>query len=170
MQKILKNIFDEKVIDVLSEIQGKKTVGVRDVSRKTKIPVSTVHRIFKKLENAKLLEKKKAGNINYYEVNEKSKAYAIVEKIVPKKTPIEIFTTIVSKEKTEEIYLLDKGNDRASMLVVGNVKNEKIQEICEVIKKEFAYSIKPLVLTKNQYENMSSLNMGPTIKKKLYKK
>ncbi len=170
MQEILKNIFDEKIIDVLSEVRGKKTIGVREVSRKTKIPVSTVHRIFKKLIEADLLKKKKIGATHFYEVNEQSKTYKLLEKLIPEKTPIEIFTIIVSKEKTEEIYLLDQGEDRASVLIVGNVKTEKIQEICEAIKKEFAYSIKPLVLTRSQYENMNSLNMGPNVKKILYKK
>ncbi len=170
MQEILKSLFDEKTIKILSEIPGRKNLGVRDISRKTKIPVSTVHRIFKKLEEADLLKKKLINNVPYYEVDEKSKAYAIIEKLIPKKTPVEIFTNIVSKDKTEEIHLLDKGEDRASILVIGNVKTEKINEICNVIKKEFAYSIKPLVLTRSQYENMNSLNMGPSIKKSLYKK
>ena len=170
MQEILKNIFDEKTVNVLFEIKGKKIIGVREVSRNTKIPVSTVHRIFKKLESANLITKKNIGVMNYYEVNETSKSYKFLEKLVPKKTPFEIFTAIVSKEKTDEIHLLDRGEDRASILVIGNVKTEKVQDICETIKNEFMYSIKPLVLTRSQYENMNSLNMSPAIKETLYKK
>lgn len=170
MEKILKSLFDEKTISVISEIPGKKIIGVREVARKTKIPVATVYRIFKKLEKSGLLKKQKYGVISFYEVNQNSKAYAVIEKLFPKKTPLEIFVSIVSKERTEEIRLLDEAEDKASVLVIGNVKHQKIIEICQAIKKEFAYSIQPLVLTREQYENMAALNIAPASKKILFKK
>ncbi|MCD6575640.1 MAG: winged helix-turn-helix transcriptional regulator [Nanoarchaeota archaeon] len=170
MENILKSMFDEKTISVLSEIPGRKTIGIREISRKTNIPVATVYRIFKKLEKSGLLKKTKSGVFSFYEVNQNSKAYLLLERLIPKKSPLDIFTTIVSKEKTEEIHLLDEGEDRASLLVIGNVKTKKVQEICDAIKKEFGYSIKPLVLTRAQYENMVSLNIAPASKKLLFKK
>ena len=170
MENILKAMFDEKTILVLSQIPGKSTIGIREVSRNTKIPVATVFRIFKKLEKSGLLKKKKVGVFSFYEVDKNSKAYSLLERLIPKKNPIEIFTTIVSKEKTEEIHLLDEGEDRASVLVIGNAKMKKIQEICNTIKKEFGYSIQPLVLTRDQYENMASLNIAPISKKLLFRK
>jgi len=170
MENIIKSMFDEKIVSVISEIPGKKVVGIREVSRKTKIPVATVYRIFQKLEKSGLLKKRKNGVFSFYEVNKDSKAYFLVEKLVPKKTPVEIFTTIVSKEKVEEINLLDEGDTKANILVIGNVKPKKIQDICDTIKKEFAYSIQPLVLTREQFERMNSLNIAPISKKVLFKK
>ena len=168
MEKILKSLFDKKTVSILSEIPGKKNIGVREVARKTNLSVATVYRIFQKLEKGGLLKKKKVGVFSVYEVDEKSKAYAIVEKLIPKQTPLEIFTKIVSKEKTEEIRLLEESQDKANVLVIGNVKTKKIQDICKAIKKEFAYSIQPLVLTRAQHENMASLNIAPVSKKLLY--
>ncbi len=170
MENILKSVFDEKTVSILCEIPGKKIIGIREVSRKTKIPVATVYRIFQKLEKSGLLKKRKTGVFSFYEVNQNSKAYALIERLIPKKHPLEIFTTIVSKEKTEEIHLLDEAEDKASILVIGNIKTKKVQEICEAIKKEFAYSIQPLVLTRAQYENMAALNIAPMSKKKLFEK
>ncbi len=169
MENILKSMFDEKTISILSEMPGKKIIGIREVSRKTKIPVSTVFRIFQRLEKSGLLRKTKSGVFSFYEIDQNSKAYLLLERIMPKKSPLDIFTTIVSKEKTEEIHMLDEGDDRASILVIGNVKTKKIQEICDAIKKEFGYSIKPLVLTRAQYDNMVSLNIAPSSKKVLFK-
>jgi len=170
MENILKSMFDEKTISILSEMPGRKTIGIREVSRKTKIPVSTVFRIFQKLEKSGLLKKTKSGVFSFYEINQNSKAYLLLERLMPKRSPIEIFTTIVSKEKTEEIHLLDEGENVSSVLVIGNVKTKKVQEICDAIKKEFGHSIKPLVLTRAQYDNMVSLNIAPSIRKALFKK
>ena len=163
-------MFDEKTVSIISEMSGKKTIGIREAARNTKISVATVYRIFQRLEKSGLLKKKKAGIFSFYEIDQNSKAYAIVEKMVPRKSPMEIFTTIVSNEKTEEIRLLEEAEDRANILIIGNVKTTKIQEICDAIKKEFRYSIQPLVLTRAQYENMASLNIAPMSKKVLFQK
>lgn len=170
MEKILKSMFDDKTISILSEIPGKQTISIRETSRNTKLPVATVYRVFQKLEKSGLLKKKKTGVFSFYEVDNKSKAYAVVERLIPKRSPLEIFTTIVSNEKTEEIRLLEESEDKANILVIGNAKTAKIQEICEAIKKEFRYSIQPLVLTRAQYENMASLNIAPVSKKILFQK
>jgi DNA-binding Lrp family transcriptional regulator len=170
MENILKSLFDEKTISVLSEIPGRKTIGIREISRKTKIPVATVYRIFRKLEESGLIKKRKAGVFSFYEVDQNSKAYLILEKLMPKKNPLEILTEILSKDKVEEVHLLDAGESTASILVIGNIKSRKVQEICATLKKEFGYSVQPLVLTREQFENMASLNIAPISKKVLFKK
>ena len=170
MKEILNSLFDEKTVSVISEIPGRETISIRDVARKTNLSVATVFRIFQKLEKSGLIKKKKVGVFSCYEIDKNSKAYALTEKLIPKQNPLELLTSIVSKDKTEEIRLLDEGDSKASVLIIGQVKTGKIMDLCEVIKKEFAYSIQPLVLTREQYENMARLNIAPSTKKILFKR
>lgn len=170
MEELLKQLFDEKTIKIISYLQNKKTLQIREAARQTSISVSTVFRIFKKLEKIDLLKGKKIGAIKTYKVNQKSKFYTLIEKIVPKMKPLEFFTKKIVSENIEEILLLDKGEDKASIMIIGEISGEKYQKVTETIKKDFDFSIKVLVLSKDQYENLASLNMKPTPKKVLYQK
>lgn len=170
MKEILNSLFDEKTVSVISEIPGRETISIRDVARKTSLPVATVFRIFQKLEKSGLIKKKRVGVFSCYEIDKNSKAYALTEKLIPKQNPLELLTNIVSKDKTEEIRLLDEGEGRANILVIGQIKTNKVMELCEVIKKEFSFSIQPLVLTREQYDNMARLNIAPSSKKVLFKR
>lgn len=170
MEELLNKLFDEKTIKLLSYIQGKKTIHVRETSREINLPVSTVFRLFKKLGSAGLLKTTKVGSFKIYSVNTASPLYSITEKIVPKMKPIDFFIKEIMGPKVEQILLLDEGEDRASIMVIGDVKAAKAQELTEQIKAEFLFSIKALVFSKGQYENLESLNMKPTPKKVLYKR
>ena len=170
MLEELSKLFDTKTLDVLSEISGKKFLGVREVSRNKNLSVSTVHRIFQRFEEAGLLNKKTVGNATVYEVNSASQLYFLIDKIMPKRSPLNVFVQMLSQEKTDRILLLDDAENRASVMVIGNLKASKANDIAEAIKKEFNYSIKVLAFTPSQVDNMKSLNVLPTFKTVLYKR
>lgn len=171
MEDLLKKLFDEKTVKIVSYIQGKKNVQIRETARETNLPVATVFRIFKKLESIDLLKGMPVGSFKIYHVNKASKFYSLIEKIVPKMKPLEAFINDIPKDKIEQVQLLDEGEDKASILVIGSIKTAKVMETCEQVKQDFSnYSIKPLVLTRPQYENMASLNIAPVSKKSLFKK
>jgi DNA-binding Lrp family transcriptional regulator len=171
MDEVLKKLFDEKTVRILNEVQGtNKIIRIRETARKTKLPVATVYRIFKKLVEADLLKMGKIANLSYYEINKSSKAYLLVEKMLPKLKPVEAFTALILKEKIEEVLLLDEGEERASIMVIGEVKSNRAFEITEQIKNDYGFLIKSLVLSRPQYENLDALNMKPVPKKVLFKR
>jgi DNA-binding Lrp family transcriptional regulator len=166
----LSKLFDKKTLSVLAEIPGKNFMGIRETARKTNLSVASVYRIFLKLEKAGLLRKQKMGTNSVYSVNSGHKAYFLLDKLLQRKNPIEVFTEIISKEKTEQVLLMDEGENRASIMVIGEIKAAKAGEIADAIKKEFNYSIKALTLTKAQLDNMDALNMKPVPKRVLFKR
>lgn len=166
----LSKLFDKKTLSVLNELPGKNFIGVREISRKTTLPVATVFRIFQKLEKAGLLNKENLGTATAYRVNPGHKLYGMLDKLLQKKHPLDVFTEIISKEKTENVLLMDEGENRASIMVIGEVKAAKASEVADAIKKEFGFSIKALTLTQAQLENMEALNMRPVPKRVLFKR
>lgn len=168
MEEVLKQIFDEKTVKILHEIHGKKIIQVRETSRLTNIPPATVFRIFKKLQAINLLTKEASGTFHVYRVNPDTPAYFILEKLMPKKKPIDAFLESLPKEKIDNISVLDESEDRASLLVIGGIKQSIVQEIAQKIKADYNFSIKLLILSKMQYENLAALNMKPTPKRVLF--
>ena len=170
MEELLKRLFDRKTVLVLSYLQGRKSLQIRETAREINIPVATVFRIFKKLESIELIKGIPVGAFKIYTVNNASKAYALVEKLIPKLKPLELFTKEILANKVEQVLLLDEGEDRASIMVIGEVKQSRAQEITEKIKAEHAFSIKALVLSQSQYDNLEALSAKPVPKRTLYKK
>jgi hypothetical protein len=72
------------------------------------------------------------------------------------------------KTAIESIALLDEAENRASLMVIGDVKQAVAHEIAEQIKAEFNFSIKVLVLSHSQFDNLDALNMKPGAKKVLF--
>lgn len=165
---MLNKLFDDKTVKVLSQLRDKKMIQVRETSRLTSIPPATVFRIFKKLLSIGLLEKESKGSFNFYKVNSNHQAYFLLEKLMPKAKPLDTFVQRLPKDSVDMIALLDEAENRASILVIGDVKQVSAHEIAEQIKTEFNFSIKVLVLSKSQYENLDSLNMKPNAKKILF--
>jgi len=166
----LSKVFDKRTISVISELHGKKLVGIRETARKTSLPVATVYRVFKKLESAGMLKKEIIVTAHVYSVNHENKLYFVIDKLLQKRHPLEVFTDAVSNEKADQILLLDEGDNIASVMVIGEIKPSKANEIVDAIKKEHNYSIKVLSLTQAQLDNMESLNMKPVPKKILFKR
>jgi DNA-binding Lrp family transcriptional regulator len=170
LEELLKKLFDEKTVKIISYIQKKKSLHIRETARETGLPITTVFRIFKKLESFELIKSMEVGAFKIYNVNRESRFFPYLEKLVPQMKPIEQFIKSACYEKVEQILLLDDGENRSSIMVVGDAKTAKIQEIAEEIKTNFGHSIKVLVLSKSQYDNLEALNMKPTPKKVLFTK
>jgi len=168
--ELLAKLFDEKIIKVLKEIQNKKRVQVREIARSTSLQPSTVHRIFKKLEKVGLLIKESIGAVHLYNVQSTSELYSLIEKILPKQTPLQMFITKVTVHQVEEILLMNSSENMSNLLVIGDMKANIAQEIADIIKKEYNHSIRLLVLSRNQYENLDALNMKPAHQQVLFKK
>jgi len=64
-----------------------------------------------------------------------------------------------------------QGNQRANVLIIGSdVDNAKIKEICGNIKEKYKFIISPLVLTAEQFKQMSSMGLYSGKEKVLFKR
>lgn len=165
---MLNQLFDDKTVKILSILRDKKVIQVRETSRLTSIPPATVFRIFKKLSSIGLLEKESKGSFNFYKVNSAHQAYFLLEKLMPTLKPLDVFVERMPKSTIESIALLDEAENRASIMVIGDVKQATAHDIAEQIKAEFNFSIKVIVLSRAQYENLDAVNMRPNAKKVLF--
>jgi|GEM_PF-4414525 len=166
---ILEKLFDEKTLKILNEIENKDMVQIRQIAQLTKLPPSTVYRVFKKFESVNLLQKVAIGTTKIYKVNQNSEAYMLLERLIPKRNPLDILVSNIINYPIEEILLIDSNETMSNILIVGNIKNDDVQKVVDEIKKNFNYSIRFLILSKAQYNNLDALNMKPVHKKVLYK-
>ncbi|HYD03435.1 MAG TPA: helix-turn-helix domain-containing protein, partial [Alphaproteobacteria bacterium] len=76
-QKILENLFDKKIVSILRLFLKKKDQQfyLKEISKLTKVPLASTHRILKKLEELSLIEKTKIKHLKIYKLaeNEKTK-------------------------------------------------------------------------------------------------
>ena len=167
---ILARLFDEKILKILKEVQGEKIMQIREVARSTKLPPSTVHRIFQRLEKIGLLHKENIGTVHIYKVNQTSEIYNLIERIIPRQLPLDIFMSQLKSYPIDEILLIHSQEEMSNLVIIGDIKAETVQNLTDNIKKDFNHSIRTLVLSKVQYNNLEALNMKPTYQKILYKK
>ena len=168
MNELVRRLFDNKILNVLSDIQGKNYVAIRETSRNTELPVASVYRVFKRLNEIGILKKEKIAGKTVYSVDKNNKLYKELESIIPTETPIEHFVNSIEKEKINQILLLDSGDKTASLWIVGNPTKTKINNTTQKIREKIGFSINAQIFTKEQVENLERLNIRPPIKKILF--
>lgn len=99
---LLKKLFDEKTVIVLSELLNNPGIFyLRDISKSTKVSLATTYRIIQKLLNIGLVERKKVGKLTQYIVKKGEKYNETYALLYGKKIdPLFIF-----KQKLKSKYL-----------------------------------------------------------------
>jgi len=168
MHDILFKLFDRKILMVLAEMYKSDYASVREISRKTKLPVATVYRIFKKFEELGFLKKENISNVVVYKVSKKNELNELIEKLIPIKSPFDLLVEGLEKKEIKKVLLLDSGEKVASVWIIGKTPKAKLNKLVEKIKEKTGFSINAQTFTQEQFENLERLNLRPPIKKILY--
>ena len=159
---IIELIGDEKKIKIIKEIANSEsdTISIREVSRKTKIPVSTVYRIFKEFEEKGILTSKNFGERKVYFINEN------INLSYFKQDPLKKFIELV-KDYVSEIRLITRSSKGANIVVItDNITNYKKAENQFESK---SFKIQSIVLNAEQFQRLKQMGMvkeGEVIYKK----
>ena len=174
-QKILENLFDKKIMTILKLFLKKKDQQfyLKEISKQTKVPLASTHRILNKLVELEIIERTKIKHLKIYKLtdNEKTKYLdsvfeekkTIIDEFVDQASSISGIKTIISSGREEK--------DKANLLIIGeSIDNSLIRDIIVKIKEKYNFTITHLVLTETQYQQMAAMNLYPGKKEVLLEK
>lgn len=171
--EIMTNLFDNKVVKIIKFFIKNDVTEyyLRELSRLTKVSPASTYRILNKLVALEILEVREIKTAKLYKLS-KNKTVDFLKSIMEIDV-IEYFVEIASKiVEIQEILLLGKKEKlKANVLVLGNnINPQDLKTITAEIKEKYDFTLNQMTLSKEQYEQMSSMGLYPGGKKVLYKK
>jgi len=173
--EILKQLFDKKILRIIDVfLQNKdKQFYLRELGRAANVSPATTYRIIGKLVKAGIVEEINISKFKVYKIiiNEKTKGLANLLK--EEVNPLEIFI-----ERTKElddvnsiILQGEKTSKSVNILIIGNDNiSKKVDEIAIDIKQRHGFNIDFLILSGQQFNQMTKLGVYSGDKKVLWKK
>ncbi len=147
--EILELVADKKKLKIMKYIANNEDISIRDASRKTGIPVATVYRIFKDLENKNVLISKTFGGKNYYTVNDE------IDLSPFKEDPLKRYLSAIGNA-VNEVRLINRSDKGANVVII-------TENLTEFKKAEKNYTdkfkIQSIVLTPDQFQRLKQMGM-----------
>jgi hypothetical protein len=172
---LLERLFDNKLISVLRLFLDNpdQEFYLREISRESRVPVATTFRILKKLRELEIIREKNIKKFRIYSLIEDKNSSYLRNIFSEKESVIDYFVKQASG--INEIFFIilygKEEKDKASILVIGEgVHNEKIREITDEIKEKHGFILNVLTLTKEQFNQMSSIGLYSGEKKILFRR
>ena len=171
-KKIVETLFDKKIIKILRLFINnlEKTYYLREISRITKVPPASTHRILQQLKELELVEETKNRYLKTYSgISQNLELFSSL--LEDKKSAMKEFTEFIQTVEgvTLAIQHGEDERDKASVLVVGEgIDQNKIRDKTNDIKERYKFNIIYLILAPMQYEQMLSMGLYRGRKVKLY--
>jgi len=163
-EKLLENLFDKKLIQILRLFLNRKDqqMTLLEVSKYTKVSLASTFRIINKLVEIEILQITKIKHLKIYSlaINEKTKYLDAI--IKENKTILEEFIEQINKISGIRIVMLHGKHekDKANILIIGeNVESSLVRQVVVSIKEKYNFNITHLVLDEDQYNQMAAMNL-----------
>ena len=174
-ENLLENLFDSKSLRVLRLFIDDKNneFYLREISKKSNVPVTSTFRIVAKLKELKLIDQIMIKKFKLYRLAETDNAKFLMKLLIEKPRAIEAFVNIAKNiENIDEIILHGKeGNKHASLILIGyNISPGEIKRLSAEIKEKYGFTISTLSLGKEQFEQMKGMDLFPRVKRLLYRR
>ena len=172
---LLEGLFDRKILKVLKLfLQNKdKQYYLREISKQLRIPVATVFRIVRRLLELDVIREVKIKKFKLYECQE-NKNTAFLESFIKEgKRIIEAFVDKVKELSAVEAIIQygEETEDKANLIIIGaGVDSNTLKPYTAEIKEKYRYTISVLPLTREQFEQISSMGLYSGKKEVLYNK
>jgi predicted transcriptional regulator len=164
--RILDGLFDRKILTILKLFLKKKEQQfyLKEISKQTKVPLASTHRILSKLLELGIIERTKIKHLKIYKLADNEKTKYLDAMFEEKKTVLDEFIDQIKNIpgiKTIMSYGREE-KDKANLLIIGeSIDNSPIREILVKIKEKYNFTITHLVLTETQYQQMAAMNLYP---------
>ena len=172
---VLKQLFDKKILRIIDVfLQNKdKQFYLRELGRAANVSPATTYRIIGKLVKSEIIEEIKISKFKVYKIIINEKTRGLAKLLKEEVNPLEIFV-----EKAKELEGIDsvilhgkKTNKSANILIIGNDNvSEKIEGIVKEIKQKHNFNIDFLILSEQQFRQMTKLGVYSGDKKILWKR
>lgn len=172
---ILEQLIDPKTLKIIRIFfeDDKKQFYLREISKLTEVSPASSFRIINKLVNLKIIELLISAKFKTYKLADNETTRFLGQLIKKQKQILQILVTRLKEiEGLEEVILYGKEEkDKANILLIGtNIPADLAKDICTSIQEEFNYTIKPLTLTREQFDQMDSMGLYPEKKRVLFRK
>jgi CO dehydrogenase/acetyl-CoA synthase epsilon subunit len=174
-QKLMENLFDKKMLAIIKLFLKRKDQEfyLKEISKQTRVPLASTHRILARLLDLGILERTKIKHLKIYRLADNQKTKYLEAVFEEKKTILDEFieqANLVDGIKTIIFYGREE-KDKANLLIIGEgVDNSLIRDIIVKIKEKYNFTITHLVLTESQYQQMAAMNLYPGKKEILLEK
>ncbi len=170
--EILESLFDSKILKIIRLFLKNEDTEyyLREIARQARVSPASTYRILKKLQEVGLVEMREIKTAKLYRLAKNKNSEFI--KSIMEVDVLEYFVESASKLGMEEILLLgQKGKTKSNVLLLGNnIDVSQIKLIIAEIKEKYGYTINQMTLSREQYEQMSSMGLYPGTKKVLFRK
>jgi hypothetical protein len=172
-EKLLEQLFDKKVLQIIRHFlkQPNQQFYLQEITKSTRVPLSSTHRILKKLLALELIKLHKMKAFKLYSWNDTDQAKYLQYILEQKKTVLDRFVEKASLLEGIQMLILhgEATNEQASILTVGtNIDDNALRSLVVKAKEENAFSITSLTLTPEQYNQMAAMGLFPKKKTILF--
>ena len=171
-REILMSIIDEKIGKILDKLfqNPKKGYYLSELSEESGVSLSSTYRILKKLLKLKIVREEIVGPIKMYYLSKNPQTSLLGELINPGKSVIKIirefFSNIIGIERIVSYGRIS--SDKATLLLIGkSIDTSEVEKRKEKLKHE-GILVNHIILTPEQYEQMSILGLYPGEKKEIW--
>jgi DNA-binding MarR family transcriptional regulator len=175
MEKLLEGLFDGKLLTITKFfLQNKgKEFYLKEIATATSVPIATVFRAIKKLKQMGVIDEVKIKYFKMYKCAGNERVSFLESILKDSKRHIENFANLCSQiANVEEILIYGKElEDKANMIIIGkSIDSNEIKKICSEFKEKHNFTITPLILEKEQYEQITAMGLYSEKKKALFKR
>jgi len=165
----MKNIFDPKVVEILSIVCVKEKFQIRELAEASGVPLATTYRIVQKFIGAGLVKEVRKENFVYFEVNQDNNLISFFSTI-SSNNPLQSFLLRAKiLQGLNQVIQIESGPKSARIIIVGSgVDSNAVKEICSDVESKFDFSIEAMQLSPEQYNQWKKWNIGGQKTKILY--
>lgn len=173
--RLLEELFDANMIRMIQLFLANKDKEfyLREVSKETRIPVATTYRLVNRLCKLDVIKQIKVSRFKLYKLNQNNDV-KYLESFLKKDTQImDLFVDSIRDMGGIKTIILhgDEAKDRANVFLIGdNIDAGEIKERIAHIKETNKFTVSALILTKEQYEQMSTMNLYSGKKRLLFER
>ncbi len=158
----LKTLFDEKKIRVLQVFIQKPQdeFTLKEVVKKSKVPLATGHRIMKFLLDNEIVEMHKVKHLTIYQLAQNETAQYLSKLLYEKPAPIAKFVDLIhSVQGIKQAIMHGKETDSRANIVItaDDVNKDEINAAVAQIREELNFTINHLILQPEQFEMLESM-------------
>lgn len=173
--KLLEQLFDEKIIRILRQFleEPQKQFYLKELSDYTKTSIASTHRILQRLVNLEIIKEIKISKFRAYQLLQNEKTEFLGSFIKSSVRVLEIFINKVKNIKEVKSITLhgSESEDLASVLIIGvGIDSNEIKAICAELKDKYNYTITYMILTAEQYSQMTLMGLYSSQKKVLFER
>ena len=174
-ENLLENLFDQKSLNIIRLFLDDKTAEfyLREVSKESGVSVASTYRIINKLVDLNILNQIKIKKFKLYKLADNDNTKFLTGVLKEKARALDEFVQVAKKMSfIDEIILHGKEEkNKASLLLIGkDILASEIKILCGSIKHKYGFTVSSLSLTKDQYDQMSQMDLFPRMKKNLYRR